>query len=489
MRRVAPTRPLALLGLAAVLAAAAAGCSGSDAALDASPTGPEPAESVPAPAPTPPAPEPAPAPAPEPAPVETAPPAETAAPAAESEPAPESEPAVGYPGTTPAETAGAPTESAPAETTAPPVEPVVEDGFDDPASGWESLDQFGAFAGYEEGELVLRSTDNLVVVTRGEATYANTIVDVTARNPGDARDAGFGLACRYVDENDFYLGGVGSDGTYAIVRWQDDEPTVLTGDGKWDFSDAVPKEADTYAIRLACLENTITLLVNGQIVDSVVDEAFAEGKTGAFVDVFEQKNAEVFLDGWRLEDVDASGGEAAPPAEPAPAAGGTLDELLATIPESVEALGTPISIRPTCTEGSDLFAAFDPAVAVECTTDVGVIVAYARFQDAEGLATWYQLQAAAALSDAGLYEDGATELAFPEGARCDVDELAGAGRLVDGEQVGNVFCRVTPGGNRVMAWTDEPLLTGGIVLAPRSDGPARQLLADVAPQLGPFPAG
>lgn len=478
MRRVAPTRPLAMLGLVALLAAAAAGCSGSDDALDAAPVDPAPVETAPASAPPPP---------PAPTPVETTAAAETTPPAAETAPA------VGYPGTTPATTDGGPTESAPAgtapvETDVPAAAPVVEDSFDDPSSGWEGVDQFGAFAGYEDGEYVLRSTDSLIVVTRGETTYANTIVDVTARNTGDARDAGFGLACRYVGEDDFYLGGVGSDGTYAIVRWQDDQPTVLTGAGQWVASDVVPKDADGYAIRLACIEDTITLLVNGQIVDSVVDDTFTEGETGLFVDVFEAKDAEVFLDDWRLEDVAASGGETVePPVETGAVAGG-VEELLATIPESVEALQTSIAIRPTCTEGSDLFAGYDPVVAVECTTDVGVIVAYARFADGEGLATWYQLQAAAALSDAGLYEDGDTELVFPEGSRCDVDELAGAGRLVDGEQVGNVFCRVTPGGNRVMAWTDEPLLTGGIVLAPRSDAPARQLLADVVRQLGPFPA-
>ncbi|MEZ5102119.1 MAG: hypothetical protein R3C15_20410 [Thermoleophilia bacterium] len=339
MRRFPPSGAVAgILGLVLV-AAVAAGCSGSDDALDASPSTPAPAEPTPAPAP-----EPTPAPT-EPAPAETT----------------EDEPAVGYPTTMASETGPEPAESAPAETEAPPAA-VVEDGFDDPASGWETLDQFGAFAGYEDGAYVLRSIDSLIVVTRGEETYANTIVDVTVENPGEARDAGFGLACRYVGEDDFYLGGVGSDGTYGIVRWQDDEPTVLTGDGQWVPSDVVPTEAERYTIRLACLGNTITLLVDGQIVDSVVDDAFAVGETGVFVDTFDQEDAEVVFDDWRLEDVDATGGEtvAPAPAETEPAPAPTLEELLATIPEATEAAGTSIAVRPTCAEGSDLFTAYRP---------------------------------------------------------------------------------------------------------------------------------
>jgi hypothetical protein len=93
---------------------------------------------------------------------------------------------------------------------------------------------------------------------------------------------------------------VGADGYYAIVEIRDDETNILTGDGKFQSSDAIPAGNATYVIRLACQGDRYTLFVNGKEIDTASSSAFSGGDVGLLAGTFDQGGVEIVFDNFSV---------------------------------------------------------------------------------------------------------------------------------------------------------------------------------------------
>lgn len=184
------------------------------------------------------------------------------------------------------------------ELTTPTEQTVVFDNFDDPATGFETFDETAGAGRYRNGEYELRLTQSklIAVAESNAAPVGDVAVSAVIRNPSAARDAAFGVVCRFVDDDNYYILGTGRDGYSAIVRWQDNESTVLTGDGSWQQSPLVPEDAPLYKVTGTCEGSTLTLEVNGKVVETVEDSTFTTGETGLFLQTFEAPKAVVRFD-------------------------------------------------------------------------------------------------------------------------------------------------------------------------------------------------
>lgn len=177
-------------------------------------------------------------------------------------------------GTEPAVTGGTtessePPATVPGDSAAAPVLPrvVFRDDFSDPGTGWEVFEGPAAAGGYEDGAYVLRITDSAYLATADSGrSFQGPLVGVTVENPSLAPMAGFGIVCGYRDQQNFYLLGVGTDGTAAIVRSRDGKLTVLTGGGQWIRIPGIPVAAPRYRIRARCDDAGLSLAVNGHRV-------------------------------------------------------------------------------------------------------------------------------------------------------------------------------------------------------------------------------
>lgn len=148
-------------------------------------------------------------------------------------------------------------------------EPVVvfRDDFSDPRSGWEVFQETAAWGRYEDGAYVLGITDSTFFATADSGrSFPDPRVSVSVENPTRAPKAGLGIVCGYRDQSNFYLLGVGTDGTAAIVRSQDGELTVLTGNGQWVRVPEIPLAAPRYRLRARCGDGGLVLAVNGRRV-------------------------------------------------------------------------------------------------------------------------------------------------------------------------------------------------------------------------------
>ena len=85
-------------------------------------------------------------------------------------------------------------------------------------------------------------------------------------------------------DDSFYYFAVTPAGQYAIAEASLAASDVfLTNDDKWEYSDLIAKNADSYQIGADCANGMLTLYVDGQQVASVQDDSYQSGGVALFV--------------------------------------------------------------------------------------------------------------------------------------------------------------------------------------------------------------
>lgn len=121
--------------------------------------------------------------------------------------------------------------------------------------------------------------------------YENIHMEVTASNKSTDSAAAFGLICNLAITNTSYYFAITGAGEYAIGRYMLTGDILLTNDGQWGTSDLIKADAPSYRIGADCGNNTLTLYVDGQQIDSVSDSTYTTGNVGVFVWSGEELNS------------------------------------------------------------------------------------------------------------------------------------------------------------------------------------------------------
>jgi hypothetical protein len=121
--------------------------------------------------------------------------------------------------------------------------------------------------------------------TPNNNTYQDVHLEVTVISNGTDATTAFGLMCnQQAESSSFYYVAITPAGEYAIARAAPGEDDFfLTNDNEWGSSDLIPEDAETYRVGADCGHGTLTLYVDGQVIDSVTDEAYTEGGVALFV--------------------------------------------------------------------------------------------------------------------------------------------------------------------------------------------------------------
>lgn len=174
----------------------------------------------------------------------------------------------------------------PTETAVPFVpEVLLEDDFSDD-SLWGVLDGDNASISYvnETLQMELFTASWMAWTNPDEEIYENIHMEVTANNNDGESTTEFGLVCyQQEDGTSFYYAVITSGGDYAIVLAADGENDLfLTNDNEWGTSDLIEKK-DSYRIGMDCGHGTLSLYVDGQLIDSVSDDTYTSGTSGLIV--------------------------------------------------------------------------------------------------------------------------------------------------------------------------------------------------------------
>jgi hypothetical protein len=168
---------------------------------------------------------------------------------------------------------------------------LLEDDFSD-SSTWGTSTDTDSSVEYSNSALKFLVNKDLYFVwsTPNDEEYENVHIEVTAINNSTDAMGAFGIICNLQITNTSYYFAVTGAGEYAIGKYTFAGDTLLTNDGQWKESSKITPNASSYRIGADCGNNTLTLYVDGQQVDSLNDSTYTSGNVGLFAWSGEQPN-------------------------------------------------------------------------------------------------------------------------------------------------------------------------------------------------------
>ncbi len=159
-------------------------------------------------------------------------------------------------------------------------ETALRDDFSDSKSGWENIQIDEGTAGYvRETYQITVNMPNTDIFTTYSRIFVNSETTVRAAKMRGSENNNFGLICRFQDSENFYAGQISSDGLAGIFKVEDGEYKLL-GHQNMVPVPAIMGGGGENEIWFECVENTLSLVVNGEFVDSQKDDAFKSGEIG-----------------------------------------------------------------------------------------------------------------------------------------------------------------------------------------------------------------
>jgi hypothetical protein len=165
--------------------------------------------------------------------------------------------------------------------------------------GWVQYAQGGAVVKIEEGVFRFSTSQpGQIWWSNPGKSFDDTIISVQARQMSGPNDNAYGVICRYQSPENFYLFLISGDGFYAIGKYQSGSNQIiyLSGDGQYQYSDAINQGVATNQIRVGCVSNELSLSVNGLPLETVSDPTFVTGDVGVGISTFELGTAAVEFD-------------------------------------------------------------------------------------------------------------------------------------------------------------------------------------------------
>lgn len=187
----------------------------------------------------------------------------------------------------------------------PPGAEVYRFDQSDPEVDWISVDSAEVFRGVVEGKYAISLMESgYLEWETPEVVYEDVETRITIRDVGIGMDASYGLMCRFQDSQNYYLGGIGRDGTYFVMKVSDGMNILLVGepDGRFFYSDLIDGTAESYLLKFVCDDDTLTLSVDGKELASVQDDELSSGQVGFFAASYVQLPVDVLFDDFVIID-------------------------------------------------------------------------------------------------------------------------------------------------------------------------------------------
>ena len=161
---------------------------------------------------------------------------------------------------------------------------LLKDDFSGGDITWGTGTDADSSVEYSNGALNFVVNKDLYFVwsTPNDQDYEKIHIEVTANNTSTDSAAAFGIICNLQITNTSYYFAVTDAGEYAIGRYTFAGDTILTNNGEWNTSSLIKSGADSYRLGADCGNNTLTLYVDSQLIESVTDSTYTVGNVGLF---------------------------------------------------------------------------------------------------------------------------------------------------------------------------------------------------------------
>jgi hypothetical protein len=122
----------------------------------------------------------------------------------------------------------------------------------------------------------------IVWTTPNGEVYENVHMEVSAYNNDGESTTAFGIVCYQQEDGDsYYYAVVTPAGEYAIaIAKAGETDTFLTNNDQWGSSDLIAGSQDPYRVGMDCANGTLSLYMDGQLIDSAYDTTYTSGTSG-----------------------------------------------------------------------------------------------------------------------------------------------------------------------------------------------------------------
>ncbi len=180
-----------------------------------------------------------------------------------------------------------------------PNQPLIlfSDDFSATDNHWDQVSETDRVTDYYNNtyRIMINKTNNDAWANPSNQSFADTHIEVDATKKDGPDDNDFGVICRYKDVNSFYYGVVSSDGYYGILKMASGSGKTL-GYESMQQNKNIVQGTGTNHIRFDCVGSTLTLSVNGFILDQQTDTDYTTGNVGLIAGTFSTKGADVLFD-------------------------------------------------------------------------------------------------------------------------------------------------------------------------------------------------
>ncbi len=177
--------------------------------------------------------------------------------------------------------AATPTQAIP--TPVPFTKVLFADDFSSTASGWPRARNTKYVLEYESGQYHVQINEQGAgqeVTSATEKTYSDVSIQVDVQQTAGPADGLMGVTCRNDNNGNFYSFEISPDGTYGIYKYSKDSGDALDEE---TLSPNTVNQNGLNRVEGVCQGDTLTLLLNGQVLTQVQDSSYTKGQVGLLV--------------------------------------------------------------------------------------------------------------------------------------------------------------------------------------------------------------
>lgn len=177
-----------------------------------------------------------------------------------------------------------------------PGEVIFQDDFSREDSGWDRYSDETYRADYIDGAYVIKvHAANMTAWSRPQLDLENVLIRVEGFRSAGPEDNVYGVICRYTDHENFYFFMIGSDGYAGIGKFLGGKKELLSHETLLPV-DSIGTGEEANLIQAACVDDELTLWINGELVFQVTASDLTHGDVGLLAGAYDQGGVEIRFD-------------------------------------------------------------------------------------------------------------------------------------------------------------------------------------------------
>ena len=156
---------------------------------------------------------------------------------------------------------------------------------------------------FEEGayQIAVYEPKTVAWEMAGDLAYEDVLVAVDVQAVAGPVDNQMGIIFRHLDDDNFYIYRISSDGYYSLTRLVDGEWDSLID---WSTTEAIDQTEGAWNhLELLVESGVINLLVNGERIDTFEDEDSYVGGIGLIAGAYDEADVQIAFDDFTVWDV------------------------------------------------------------------------------------------------------------------------------------------------------------------------------------------